>query len=479
MTETLLTSARVGDRLVDLRVVDGVIRGIAASIAAPDAQVIDLDGRWVVPGLWDEHVHFGQWALYASRLDLSGATSAAGAAALVRARLARGDAPHPLVGVGFRDGLWADEPTRQLLDAVTGAHPVVLLSGDLHCVWLNSAALEMHGRGEHPTGLLREDDAFAIEQAVDALEPAELDRLVGDAARVAASRGVVGIVDLEMTWALDTWRRRVAAGFDALRVEFGVYRGNLDRAIELGLRTGEPLDALLTVGRFKILIDGSLNTRTAYCDDAFPGGGHGMLVVPPEELVPLLHQATDAGIEASVHAIGDHAVALALDAFAAVGTARAGLGGRIEHAQLVRTADLPRFAELGVAASVQPEHAMDDRDVADRYWAGRGSRVIPVRSLLDAGARVLFGSDAPVAPLDPWVTMAAAVTRARDGRAPWHPEQTVTPDEALAASARTSIAVGRPADLVAVDADPRDGSALRTMPVAATWLAGRPTFSAL
>ncbi|MFT4123224.1 MAG: amidohydrolase family protein [Microbacteriaceae bacterium] len=482
MTETLYTAARLGDRLVDIRVAGGMIRGIAASIAAPDAEVVDLDGRWVVPGLWDEHVHVGQWALHSGRLDLSGARSAAEAAHAVRAALDAGadaadsgaDAGAPLVGVGFRDGLWPDAPHRALLDEAAGDRPVVLLSADLHSAWLDSAALAVHGHGSHPTGLLREDDAFRVEQEVNALDPARIDRLVRAAALAAAARGVVGVVDLEMAWNLDAWRRRIGAGLDALRIEFGLYREHLDEAIGLGLRTGLRLDELLTVGRLKVLIDGSLGTRTAWCEQPFPDGSPGLLTVPAGELESLLATARDAGIEASVHAIGDRAVAVALDAFAATGAR-----GRIEHAQLVRETDIPRFAALGVTASVQPEHALDDRDLADRHWPGRGGRVIPVRALLDAGARVVFGSDAPVAPLDPWAAMAAAVTRARDDRESWHPEQTVTPAEALAASTRGTIAVGQLADLVALDADPREARALRGMPVALTLLAGRPTHSAL
>jgi predicted amidohydrolase YtcJ len=124
---------------------------------------------------------------------------------------------------------------------------------------------------------------------------------------------------------------------------------------------------------------------------------------------------------------------------------------------------------------------MDDRDVADRYWAGRTGRAFALRSLLDAGARLLFGSDSPVAPLDPWVTMAAAVGRARDGLGPWHPEQAVTIDEALDASTRSRIAVGEPADLVVTQVDPRAATAdeLRSMPVDGTLLAGRWTWKAL
>jgi predicted amidohydrolase YtcJ len=265
----------------------------------------------------------------------------------------------------------------------------------------------------------------------------------------------------------------MATGFNTQRVEFAVYSPHLDQAIALGLRTGQRLDPLLSVGRFKLITDGSLNTRTGYCVEPYPGtDDHGLLEVPAATLVNLMRTAVTAGLEPAVHAIGDAANSLALDAFEAIGA-----GGRIEHAQLVSASDFARFAALGVTASVQPEHAMDDRDVADRYWAGRTDRVMALRSLLDAGATVAFGSDAPVAPLDPWVTMAAAVGRSRDGRAPWHPEQRISAAEALAASTRSTIAVGQPADLVITDLDPLTSTheQLRTMPVCATVLAGHFT----
>jgi predicted amidohydrolase YtcJ len=251
--------------------------------------------------------------------------------------------------------------------------------------------------------------------------------------------------------------------------------------VDEGMRTGDRIDDLLTVGRFKVLTDGSLNTRTAYCYDEYPGLegqelSRGMLTLPPDELIPLMRLAHEHGIVPDVHAIGDHANSLVLDAFETVGC-----GGRVEHAQLLADRDIPRFAQLGVEISVQPEHLVDDRDVTDRYWPGRTGRAYAFRSLLDAGARLRFGSDAPVAPLDPWVTMAAAVSRTRGEREPWHPEQRVSVAEAMAASTRTTVEVGQPADLVVTEADPFavDADGLRTMPVAATLLGGRFTHRGL
>jgi predicted amidohydrolase YtcJ len=468
----ILRGARIGDRFIDIRIENERIAEIGA-IADARGEEVDLDGRWVVPGLWDNHVHFTQWALQSQWLDVSSANSAAATAELIAAAIGPGS-PSPFVAVGFRDGLWPDVPNLEVLDAAS-ADPIVVVSGDLHAVWLNSAALRHYGQPPNATGLIREDAAFRILGLIDSLPDDQLDRWVDAAARAAAARGVVGIVDYEMTWNLESWTRRQTAGANSVRVEFGMYTEHLDRAIELGLRTGDRLGELLTVGNFKILIDGSLNTRTAYCWDDYAGapGEFGMLTVSPDRLVELMRRASAAGIEPAVHAIGDRANAIALDAFEAVGCQ-----GRIEHAQFLRTADLPRFAALGVAASVQPDHAMDDRDVAERYWAGRTDRAFPLRSLLDAGATVLLGSDAPVSPLDPWVTLAAAVGRARDGREPWHPEQEVSAMEAIAASTRGAIAVGQPADIVVVERDPIGSTAdeLRTMPIFATLLGGRTTY---
>lgn len=466
---------------IDLLIDDGLIVGILpAGIEAAAPDDLDLEGRYIMPGLWDEHVHLTQWAQHRRRIDLTAAESAAEAAAIVRSSLSRGAAADAVVvGVGFRDGLWPDAPNAALLDSVAPDRPIVLVSADVHCVWLNSAALVHFGvdspSGADGDGVLREDAAFAITARLDSAPDDELDRWVAEAAAEAAARGVVGVVDLEMRWNRDDWARRVAAGFDALRVEFGVYPQHLDRAIELGLRSGQPLAGTVSVGPLKVITDGSLNTRTAYCCDPYPDApaeAYGRLNVPPRDLHPLLARGIEAGFELAVHAIGDGANRLALDVFAKLGR-----GGRIEHAQLVHDSDFARFAALGVTASVQPEHAVDDRDVAERYWPGRTRRAFALRSFLDAGARIVLGSDAPVAPLDPWVAIAAATTRTRDGRPAFHAEQSITVVEALAASTRTLVAVGEPADLVALDVDPLavEPEALRTMPMALTMLGGRVT----
>jgi predicted amidohydrolase YtcJ len=169
-------------------------------------------------------------------------------------------------------------------------------------------------------------------------------------------------------------------------------------------------------------------------------------------------------------------VTQALDVFSELGIRGRALPPRMEHAQLVADADLPRFGQLGIHASVQPEHAMDDRDVADHHWAGRTARAFAFQSLLDAGAALELGSDAPVSPLDPWVTIAAAVTRSRGGRDPWHPEQRLTLADALRASwgGVEGVAAGGVADLAILDADPHAMAldALRTLPVHGTVVAG-------
>ncbi|MFD6100307.1 amidohydrolase [Nocardiopsis flavescens] len=460
----------------------GVPRGVAAT---------DVEGRFVMPGMWDHHVHFAQWTVQRQRLDLSGTDSAARCLERVRGEVAAARAPgaarpSAIVGYGFQDGVWPDAPSLAALDGAAPDLPVVLVSKDLHCAWLNTAAARLLSLVPDPdTGLVREGEWFG---ALDRLQPPG-DLSAADyreAAQAAARRGVVGIVEFENTDNLRLWPERVEQGVDSLRVEVSVWPERLEGAIAAGVRTGDVLDSrgLVTMGPLKVVVDGSLNTRTAWCWDPYPGMDRshphacGMESVPLETLRGLLARARGAGIAAAVHAIGDRANTGVLDAFEELG-----MRGTVEHAQLVREEDFARFGALGLIASVQPEHAMDDRDVADLHWPGRTGRAFAVASLQRAGAELRLGSDAPVSPLDPWIAVSAAVTRSRDGRRPWHPEQRIDTASALAASTRgrTGVVPGDPADLVVVERDPLACSPeeLRTMPVAATLLAGGFTWSTL
>lgn len=498
--------AQSGQALHDVQLRDGRISAITpagqgARLGGADSlrtDSLDAAGRFLIPGLWDHHVHFTQWVIAQRRLDLAATTSAAEVLQLVRGALvadpslSQGSAEGAgsgVVGYGFRDGLWPDLPSLSSLDEATGSVPVGLISGDLHCMWLNSALQSRLGVSTDASGLLREADSFAVMDQLQ--DPAALTpEIYRQTAEAAARRGVVGIVDFENADNISQWPMRTAAGVDSLRVEVSVWPDRLQSALLSGISTGDVLDeqGLVTMGPLKVISDGSLNTRTAWCWDPYPEldlmhpHSCGMQTVPMDELREVMRQARDGGISAAIHAIGDRANSAVLDAFEALA-----MPGVIEHAQLLSWADIPRFARLGLTASVQPEHAMDDRDVADAYWAGRTDRAFPLDALSRAGVPLRLGSDAPVSALDPWVAIAAAVSRSRDGREPWHPEQRLDPATALAAATRGGtggvshqVSEGAVADLVLVESDPLAGADpsaadLREMGVSATLLGGRLT----
>ncbi|GAA1691931.1 amidohydrolase [Microbacterium sediminicola] len=457
-------------RIADLRL---------PGILPPVGDTLDGDGAWLVPGLWDHHVHVVQAALAARRHPLGDVKSAHVAAeAMAGAAM---DEDGRRVGTGFRDALWPDLPSLDMLDAATGDVATYLINADVHSVWLNTAAFRREGMTPvDSTGLLREEPAFEISRRLNAASAERADAAVARFAQGAAARGVVGLVDFDMGWNPEAWQRRTGGGFDTLRIEFGTYPAMLDRLIAEGWTTGDRVSDLVTVGSLKVISDGSLGTRTAACSHPYAGthDDRGVLTVPPGELRALMTEATANGISCAIHAIGDLANSHALDAFAVTGAR-----GSIEHAQLVSAVDVPRFARLGVTASVQPEHALDDRDMTDTLWAHQTAMPYPLRALADSGANLTLGSDAPVAALDPWAAMASAVFRTRDGREAWQPGQALPLEVALAASTHggsehpARIAVGEPADLVLCETDPRVAGEreLRAMEVRATLVGGRIT----
>lgn len=479
---------------VDVLLRDGVVAAVGPGAAAEAADaggavpVLEGEGRWALPGLWDQHVHMTQWALVRARLDTSGTGSPEEVLDRVAARLAGGlDSPTGvLVGFGHRSGQWPGRATVAALDAVCGDVPVVLVSGDAHHGWLSSAALRLLG-GPPMTGVVAEGDWFPLYDRLQRLPGAarEAELAVAAAVTEAHGRGVVGVVDLEFGRPWEQWRERTDQGVPPLRVRTGVYPEGLEAVLAAGARTGDPVratDGLVRMGPLKVITDGSLNTRTAWCCQPYADAAEldhpaGAANVPADELVALLARASAAGLEASLHAIGDAAVTAVLDAFAATGAR-----GSVEHAQLVDLADLPRWAGLPVRASVQPAHLLDDRGVTEKCWPDRTHRTFPLRSFLDAGIDLVLGSDAPVAALDPWLAMAAAVHRGPLDGPSWHPEQEVGVREALAASVDgRRVVPGAPSDLALLDTDPLGGpgttsrehaGVLRAVEVSATVLDG-------
>ncbi|HEY7561176.1 MAG TPA: amidohydrolase [Gaiellaceae bacterium] len=477
--------------------VAGGVGAHETALASPER--VDLGGRCVVPGFSDAHVHFPTWSLAQHQVRLEGAEGLD--EALARVASAVGDVPEGrwLRGLGWRSGDWAPavEPTKEALDAVSGEVPVALMSKDYHSLWVNSAALarvegdlqvpggvvERDERGE-PTGVLREECAWHFRDTYARPTEDEMVAACREGIRIANARGVTAIHDKD-GWlgALRVFERLRAEEALTLRVWQSLPYDHIDRLAEIGVTSGLG-DDLLRVGYIKAFLDGTLGSRTALLLD-----GSGVEIVGYEEFVDIVARSARAGFPVAVHAIGDRANRRALDAFEATRDewAPRGLRQRIEHSQLLAPEDVGRFAALGVAASVQFSHAPSDRDIADRFWEGRTDGAYAFRSLLDSGALVANGSDAPVEELDPLLGIRAGATRTLDERDAWHGEQRVTVEQALHATCvapawlarderrRGKLLPGYLADLVVLDRDPLDcpPEGLGEIEVVATMLGGR------
>jgi predicted amidohydrolase YtcJ len=471
------------------------------ALATPDR--VDLGGRCVMPGLSDAHVHFPSWSLAQREVRLEDTSSLDETLERVAAAVGSVEPGRWLRGRGWRSGDWSPpvEPTRQALDAVTGDTPAALMARDYHSLWLNSAALaqangdlqveggvvESDEDGE-PTGVLREESAWRFRDRYLLGSDDEFVDAMRAGLRIAASRGVTAVHDKD-GWlgAPRLWQRLAEEGGLPLRVWQSLPYDFVGRLEELGLRSGLG-DDRLRLGYLKVFMDGTLGSQTARLLD-----GSGVQITSSEELAEIVRAGARAGWPVAVHAIGDLANRDALDAFEETRAewAPLGLRPRIEHAQLLSEQDIPRFGELGVAASVQFSHAPSDRDIAERTWAGRTDRAYAYRSLLDSGAVVANGSDAPIEELDPLAGIRAGVLRTLDEREAWHPEQAVTVEEALEATilapawlareerTRGKLLPGYLADLIVVDRDPLGipPEELPEVEVVATMVGGRWTYN--
>jgi predicted amidohydrolase YtcJ len=466
---------------------DGRVAAIAtrAGLAgeARGARVLDAAGATVTPGLVDAHIHLVPWARGRMQPDLAGCRSRGDALAVVAAALSAAPAgDETLVGRGWDDHGWEAAPERAALDALAPGRPVLLHRHDFHALWVNGAALravgitretkdpeggrfERDGAGE-PSGIVREHAVRAFDVLEQGAGPAPDAAVLDAAARALHAEGVTTVHDYQRN-AEDWERMRALAARGLLRVLQHVDPEQVRDAAHTGLRGGAG-DERFRTGSLKLFADGTLGSRTAAMLEPWDDTpGRGMTLIEPGELATTVGEAAAAGFSVTIHAIGDAAVRHALDAIAAhrEALARLPIPPRIEHAQLVTDVDVPRFAQLGVAASMQPQHAASDAPYARRAWGARCRLAYAWRTLFEAGAPLAFGSDAPVEPPRASLGLACAVARLTADGLPFEPGQAIPLDAALhaytAGAARLAggflgggrLAAGEPADLVVWDRD--------------------------
>lgn len=498
------------------------------------AEPINLHGRAVIPALTDAHVHFVGYALGRRELRLEGVADYQ--AALQRVSAAAAALPEGawLLGGGWDHTLWGGRwPRAEDLDRAAPGRPVLLSRKDGHSAWISGRALEIAGIDDdtpdpaggaiqrektRATGILLENAIDLVGRHIPEATQAERIAATRDAMVEAHSYGMAGVHIPPGLGREDA--SRVLGDLQILR-ERGQLRlrclahlglDGLDEALYLGVRSGLG-DRWLRIGGVKMFADGSLGSETAEMLSHYEGRRHlGTATMATEDLNDAVRRALAGGISVAIHAIGDAANRRVLDAIeaalsqqSAVSSEQSAAGdavptagwrlptiipNRIEHAQIVNPRDIPRFAELGVVASMQPIHCTSDMETAERLWgAERCATAYAWQALQRAGATLAFGSDAPVEPLNPWLSVHAAVTRQRPGNIPaegWFPEQRLDVTAALrgftvgaavaagAAHEQGTLAPGMLADLAVLSADPFkiDPSALREVTAELTMIEG-------
>jgi predicted amidohydrolase YtcJ len=423
--------------------VDGRILAVgdrARAAAGRKAEVVRLHGRaW--PGLIDAHIHLEGLANRKLTLDLAGTSSLDEALARI------GTWSEPLakdawvVGAGWYNDAWPKPafPTRAQLDKAAGGRPAYLKRKDGHSAWVSSAALKLAGVNE-PTGILRETAMGPVAALVPQPDEATFDAAMAHAIQDLAAFGLTGAHSMDTAQGFGSWQRLRNRGQLPLRIAYNLPLADLPHAERLGVRSGWG-DEWIRIWGVKAFFDGSLGSRTAEMLD-----GSGTQVLSQPDLADLVERCARAQLNVCLHAIGDGAVRRALDALAPHRNAWKTWRPRIEHAQCVNPKDLKRFARYGVIASMQPIHAVADRELADQLWPRVTGHAYAWGALERAGARLAFGSDGPVETADPLAGIEAATAWRRTAR--WHPELAVSRASARRAyTAGAAYAVGMEKDL--------------------------------
>lgn len=482
-------------------------------LAGPNTHLHDLSsaGSFIFPGFNDAHTHLGGAGQTRLNLDLFGVKSLAEMVAKIEAFAEKSPQGHWVTGGRWDHTLWEEKvlPTRQDLDKVTGEHPAFLDRVDGHIAIANSAALAAAGitgktappqggaididaQGE-PTGILRESAMDLVYKVIPPPTPDERRSGAELAINDALAHGVTSVQDFS-DWDF------------FLVLEQMEKEGKLDLRISEWLPFKAPLpelkkmrahhdlnDPMLHTGMLKGFMDGSLGSRTAamkapFADDP---GNSGLPQFTQDELNKMSVERAQAGFQLGFHAIGDKATEMALDAYAQAGASPKDRN-RIEHAQVVDPADIPRFAKLGVIASMQPNHLLTDMNWAEeRLGPQRAAYSYAWKAFLDAGVHLAFGTDYPVEPITPFRGLYAAVTRKNEsGTKEYFPSNKLTRGHALYAYTQGSayaefaekhkgkLVPGYDADFILVDRDlyKIDASAILQTAVTSTYVNGKEVF---
>jgi len=431
--------------------------------------VLDLSGTTLTPGLIDSHIHLTEWALAARDVDLSTAVSPEAAAAAVAAHTASAAAVEPATaageaasdwirGRGWNPHLWGGaHPDRRFLDDRIDDRPIVLQSHDMHALWVNGEALRRAGIDEatpdpeggrivrddsgRATGLLLDAAAQIVSTVIPAPSGAVTAAAVAGAQKTLHAWGITGVHALPAIHTVEPEPFGLLAGMHAdgrlmLRVLQHIPLDRLDAAIAGGMVSGGG-GGLVRVGAVKMFLDGALGSRTAWMLEPYEGSADvGIRVIDGPLFREIVERAARAGIASVVHAIGDAAVDLAFEVLGEPALRVNAMPHRIEHVQCIPAHRITDAGRLGVTCSMQPAHLRTDWRIADRLWGGsRAARTYAFRSLLEAGARLAFGSDAPVEPADPRLGLHAAVTRTDGGGHPeggWFLAERLTIEQAFA-----------------------------------------------
>jgi len=439
------------------RDVDGEFAGLERLNGEPIRR-LDLEGRAILPGLTDAHIHLEFYALGLQKVDCETATRAECLARV--AERARSAPPGDWVlGHGWNQNEWPEGfGTAADLDQAAPGRPVYLTAKSLHAGWASSAALRLAGIGPgtpdpeggrigrdeqgRPTGILFESAMGLVERVIPEPAAEAVETALREAQAALWRMGVTGAHDFDRRRCFIALQRLHACGELKLRVLKSIPLEDLPHAAGLGLRSGFG-DDWLRIGGVKAFADGALGPRTAAMLQPYEGTENdlGMLMLDAEELYEQGRLAVENGLSLAVHAIGDRANHEVLNAYAQLRrfeltlTGAARLRHRIEHVQLIHPDDAGRLAELGVIASMQPIHAISDMLTADRHWGKRAALSYAWRTQLTHGAALAFGSDAPVESPNPFLGLHAAVTRRRLDGTPgpqgWYPQEKLSLEEAL------------------------------------------------